>query len=165
MAAVAGDVKRGWSSEQPCWTARRRRCHIVHQKIEGRARNIRCGEHGRSSSRYFDDQTCWRDRAMHCRRTSAGLWQSIVSGKCIHYFVSKCCTDFTEGTTVWETTPTTSKYTWLLVLWYVLYNDRCCAYVVAFFALVLWKNLRFCKFPIWPTWVVSWLNGFSPRRL
>ena len=25
MAAVAGDVTRGWSSKQPCWTARRRR--------------------------------------------------------------------------------------------------------------------------------------------
>ena len=68
MAAEAAGVARGWIGEQPCWTTRRRRRHIVHQKTEGRARSIRCGQHGRSSSRYVDDQTCWRDRATHWRR-------------------------------------------------------------------------------------------------
>ena len=36
-----------------------------------------CGGHGRSPSRYVGDQTCWRDRATHWRRTSAALWQLI----------------------------------------------------------------------------------------
>ena len=44
--------------------------------MEGRARSIRCGRHGRSPSRYVGVQTYWRDRATHWRRTSAVLYDS-----------------------------------------------------------------------------------------
>jgi len=78
MAAEAGDVARGWTGEheQPCWTARRRRSHIVHQQMEGRARSIRCGGHGRSPSRYVGVQTYWRDRATHWRRIRQPCYDS-----------------------------------------------------------------------------------------
>ena len=112
MAAEAGDIARDWTGEQPCWTTRRRRRHIVHQKMEGRARSIRCGEHGRSSSRYVDDQTCWRDRATHWWRTSAVLWQSLCKRQYVVHVPLEACIRHTGGTPNTTYRVSTISYRW-----------------------------------------------------